>query len=128
MSQELATTPVVEGQKLENCFLCSIPFEALRPGLKVAFYNVPNLMQICKDNETFLVLNLAYLKYDVCMNQAICYFSPKYTISVIVVRPALKILFCINFLSRLCQLSHSNTTYLGFNCLGLFNKMRGASK
>ena len=50
MSQELATTPVVEGQKLENCFLCSIPFEALRPGLKVAFYNVPYLMQICKDN------------------------------------------------------------------------------
>ena len=50
MSQELATTPVVEGQNLENCFLCSIPFEALRPGLIVAFYNVPNLMQICKDD------------------------------------------------------------------------------
>lgn len=55
ISQELATTtPVVEGQKLENWGgLCSVPLEAPRPaGLKVAFYmyNVPNLMQMCKDN------------------------------------------------------------------------------
>ena len=49
-SSHKMTGLVVEGQKLENCFLCSIPFEALRPGLKVAFYNVPNLMQISKDN------------------------------------------------------------------------------
>ena len=53
ISQELATTPVLEGQKLENWGgLCSVPLEALRPaGLKVAFYNVPNLMQMCKDNK-----------------------------------------------------------------------------
>ena len=53
ISQQLATTPVMVGQTLENWGgLCSVPLEALRlVGLKVAFYNVPNLMQMCKDNK-----------------------------------------------------------------------------
>ena len=54
--------PIVEGQKLEKIFLCSVPLAALRSGVKIAFYIVSNV----QGQYASLVLNLAYLsKCDV---------------------------------------------------------------
>lgn len=47
--------------------LCSMPLEALRSGLKVAFYNLckSNANVQTKDSRLSQLLNLAYLKYNV---------------------------------------------------------------